>query len=127
MKDSWHALQASNDTDYYNLTASDIKILKVTAIVVLMAFLANLCLLVHNVLRYLIPLKIKGMLIALFYIFAGVMTVARTVELIYYVVPSNESPSLTFEKCTKLGQSIADTTAETASVMLGCLFVATMY
>jgi len=76
--------------------------------------------------RYLFPLKIKGMLIALFYIFAAVLTVSRTVVLIYYILPSNKSPSLSYSYAS-LGQNIAENVADIANVVLGCLFVATMY
>ena len=101
-------------------------VLKVVATLVLFAFFVNLCLLLHNVMRYLLPLKIKGMLIALFYIFAAVLTVSRAIELIYYILPSNKSPSLTYMYAS-LGQNIADNVADIANVVLGCLFVATMY
>ena len=101
--------------------------LRTTGYIVLLAFGANIGLLVSNVVRYLIPLKIKSMLLTLFYIIALVMNVARSFELIYYVLPSNGNPSLTGEVKIGLGQSIADSIASVANVAMGCLFVATMY
>ena len=48
-------------------------------------FALNLMLLVSNVVRYLIPLKVKSCLLAQFYILAAVNNLARMLELVFFV------------------------------------------
>ena len=66
------------------------KILRIIGIIVAALFALNLMLLVSNVVRYLIPLKVKSWLLAQFYILAAVNNLARMLELIFFVRESDD-------------------------------------
>ena len=87
-------------------------------------FAINLFLLVSNVVKYLVPLKVRSNLLALFYIFAGIMTVANMAGLVFFVTSDNVM-SLTNPR-EKWQQSFG-VVATSANVIIGFLFVATMY
>ena len=53
--------------------------------VVAALFALNLVLLVSNVVRYLIPLKVKSCLLAQFYILAAVNNLGRMLELVFFI------------------------------------------
>ena len=81
---------------------------------------------IYNLIQYLLPLKVRSHLLYLFYILSMFMTIARIIELFYFVLtPHNRKPNLTIG--CELGQNIADGIATIANIALGCLFVATMY
>ena len=76
------------------------QILRIVGSIVAAIFGLNLIFLVSNVVRYLIPLKVKSCLLAQFYILAAVNNLARFVELVFFVRCSSEEagelPSLTY-------------------------------
>ena len=59
--------------------------MRIIGIIVAALFALNLMLLVSNVVRYLIPLKVKSCLLAQFYILAAVNNLARMLELVFFV------------------------------------------
>ena len=115
-------LKIQNQDSYSD---TQLLILRVVAYCIIFLLAVNLVFLISNVVRFLIPLQVRSKLLGLFYILAAYLTIARMVELVYFVLPSNEFPSLSSQ--TQLGQEIADQTATLANVAIGCLFVATMY
>ena len=58
--------------------------MRIIGIIVAALFALNLMLLVSNVVRYLIPLKVKSCLLAQFYILAAVNNLARMLELVFF-------------------------------------------
>lgn len=63
--------------------------LRVMGYIVLVLLASNLVILIFNTFKYLIPLKvIKSPLLSLFYIFSGIITISRILEITYYVLPS---------------------------------------
>ena len=111
------------DQDSY--TDGELLSLRIVAYVVISLLALNLLFLISNLVRFLIPLKVRSKLLGLFYILAALMTVAVIIELVYFVLPSNKLPSLTTD--TLLGQEIANGAQSMTNVAIGCLFVATMY
>lgn len=75
--------------------------------------------------KYLVPLKVRSNLLALFYIFAGIMTVANMTGLVFFVTSDDVSISLTSPR--EKWQHSFDDVATSANVIIGFLFVATMY
>ena len=92
-------------------------------------FALNLLMLIANVARFLIPLRVNSVLLALFYVLAALNNMARLAELVFFVVQQNfeedQLPSLT--NPDDLKQQIFDVIANTTNICLGFLFVATMY
>ena len=87
---------------------------------------ANVIFMIYNLIQFLLPLKVRSHLLYLFYILSMFMTIARIIELFYFILtPNDMAPNLTIG--CELGQNIADGLATVANVALGCLFVATMY
>ena len=76
-----------------------------------------------NVIVYLVPLKVRSMLLFLFYLLSAILTISRSVELFIYCASDN--PTLTIGDSNV--QEIFDKIGATANVSIGCLFVATMY
>ena len=63
--------------------------LRVMGYIVLVLLASNLVILIFNTFKYLIPLKvIKSPLLSLFYIFSGIITISRILEITYFVLPS---------------------------------------
>ena len=62
-------------------------------------FALNLLMLIGNVARFLIPLRVNSVLLALFYVLAALNNMARLAELVFFVVQQNfeedQLPSLT--------------------------------
>lgn len=95
--------------------------------VLLAAFAANLVFMIYNVSVFLVPLRVKSMLIGLFYILAAIMTLARSFEVFTMGLPKNVHSEATSGPYISQPAIIADTIATIANVGIGCLFVATMY
>ena len=79
---------------------------------------------VHNVVRYLFPLKLKKPFILAFYALASLQMLSRILELIYIANASGECVSIT--DAQSLGQLIADQVATLANVALCLLFIISM-
>lgn len=60
--------------------------------IVLVLLASNFVILIFNIVKYLIPLKvIKSPLLSLFYIFSGIITVSRILEITYFVIPATKT------------------------------------
>ena len=99
------------------------KTLEIIAYIIGALLCANFLFLVANVIVYLVPLKVRSMLLFLFYLLSAILTISRSVELFLYCASDN--PTLT--KGDSNVQEIFDKIGATANVSIGCLFVATMY
>ena len=65
--------------------------------IVLVLLAANLVFLIYNTVKYLIPLKVlKSPLLSLFYVFSGIITISRILEITYYVLPSANTTQTSF-------------------------------
>lgn len=118
---------SSADTGSSNeLTEVQVNTLVAVNWILVAMFAANLVFMVFNVAVYLVPLGVKSELISLFYILAAIMTIARSIETIYFGLPSDQD-SFDHKRINHLVPRIADSVATVANVGIGCLFVATMY
>ena len=103
--------------------------LRTSGFIILGLLSANLVFLFHNTIIYLIPLKIKSVLLAQFYILAGIITIARIIEVSYFVSWKYLSGfmDLSYDDGYTSTQEWFDTIGSMANVALSSLFVATMY
>ena len=116
-------LQSSDD----EMIQKDTKILTIVGSILIILFALNLALLLFNTFRYLIPLRIKSALLALFYILAAINNLARLLELVFFVVPDKDGRLPNLTRPDRRPQQICEAIATCANIMIGLLFVATMY
>ena len=70
-------------------------LLSTTGAIIIFMLLINLAFIIYNILKFLIPMKIKSWLLLLFYALATIMLVARVVELFYIIIPDDDCVSIT--------------------------------
>ena len=61
----------------------------VTGFITIFLLLINLAFIAYNIVKFLIPLKIKSWLLLVFYALATIMLVARVIELFYMIIPTD--------------------------------------
>ena len=105
----------------------ELDILVALCYVLIFAFAANLAMIVSNIIKYLVPLKINSALITLFYMLASVMTFARLTEMVFYILPNKQLKSFNQVNDDTTAVVFANNVATVTNVGIGCLFVATMY
>lgn len=115
-------LRITSESSY---TEAELITLRAVGWLVILLLCVNLGMIAWNIGRYLIPLKVKSVLLYLIYIAATILSVSRIIELAYIVSPANLSPSVSNEYSTV--QLIFDSIGTLANVALGSVFVATMY
>ena len=62
---------------------------KITGFITIFLLLINLAFIAYNIVKFLIPLKIKSWLLIVFYVLATIMLVARVWELFYITTSDN--------------------------------------
>ena len=83
---------------------------------------ANLTLITYNIVKFLIPLKIKSWLLILYYVLAAILDIALIIELSFMI--------LSYENCKgikSMDLSIVEVIVIIANIAICCLIVIIMY
>ena len=103
--------------------------LAVTGYTMMALMILNIIFLIYNLIRYIIPLRIKSWLIIPFYVLATIVTVCRTIELFIISTSSivNDNDCINVTNGNSMFKLVLDFTATLANNAICCIFMTTMY
>ena len=103
-------------------------VLKTLGYIILVLFCANLIFIVHNIVRFLVPLRVKAPLVTVFYGLAMLLTISKIIQISFFVKKDSARPTLTNLHGDRITvQEVFDVVGFLANMSIGCLFVVTMY
>ena len=103
--------------------------LSVTGYTMMALMILNIIFLIYNLIRYIIPLRIKSWLIIPFYALAIIVTVCRTIELLIISTSSivGDNDCINVTNGNSMFKLVVDFTATLANNAICCIFMTTMY